>query len=330
MREKGEAKRDFPVLHPDLQVSFYLRLRVFRNSYLSEALRATIERLDISRVDRELASLVKSASLARIASYGLRGEVLFPVPYVLSERPSLLGYYRLLYGISQKEFYRHSQISPFKRLEERNEITETLAPQVGNLCGSLIHTGEIMLGGIDEIDLQTVRDLQLLTVGAQFRGGQNTRVGKDAAAEVFSIIRKLVHSSLVEEGPQKLVLKNASGREVVIAFSSDPDIAITETMASGTRPVVSVEIKGGADVSNIHNRIGEAEKSHQKAKSRGFLQFWTIIAADVNLDMARRESPTSSRFFRLSDLRDIKSAEYASFRDNLQSIVGIRASKSAK
>jgi hypothetical protein len=32
---------------------------------------------------------------------------------------------------------------------------------------------------------------------------------------------------------------------------------------------VAVEIKGGKDYSNIHNRIGEAEKSHQKAKKEG-------------------------------------------------------------
>ena len=40
---------------------------------------------------------------------------------------------------------------------------------------------------------------------------------------------------------------------------------------------IAIEIKGGTDVSNLHNRLGEAEKSHQNARLLGFTQFWTII-----------------------------------------------------
>ena len=320
---KDKAK-PLPVLQPNLQISFYHRLQTFRHSHLSEALRKTIEKLDISQLDDELASYAGGKSLAKLASFGLRGEVLYPVPYTITARPSLLGYYRLLYGLSQKEFYRVSQMSSFKRLEERNEITDTLTKRLGDLCKSLVCTAQLLIDGMDEIDLETIRDLQLLTLGAQLRGGQNTKLGKDAAAEVFSIIQKIVHENIVEAATRKLVLENAAGRRVIIAFSNDPDITIIETMASGPRPVVSIEIKGGTDVSNIHNRIGEAEKSHQKARILGFFEFWTILGADVDLQMARRESPTSSRFFHLSDLRDPSSPEYGSFRDHIQSIVGIR------
>ncbi len=176
---------------------------------------------------------------------------------------------------------------------------------------------------MNNINLRLVRDLQLLTLGAQLRGGRNTKLGKDATAEVFSLIEKIVHSSLIEETPRKLVLHNAAGRKVTVAFSSDPDIAITETMPSGPRPIVSIEIKGGTDVSNIHNRIGEAEKSHQKAKSRGFFEFWTMLGANVDLIMAKRESPTTSRFFHISQLRNTSSSEYEAFFEIVQSIVGI-------
>jgi len=314
----------FPILQPNLQISFYQRLQTFRHSHLVEALGATVGKIDISQVDDELASYVERSSLAKLASFGLRGELLYPVPCIIIARPSLLGYYRLLYGLSQKEFYRTSPISSFKRLEERNELTDTLIERLGDLCKSLIYTGHILLEAMEELSLQTIRDLQLLTLGAQLRGGQNTKLGKDAAAEVFSIIENIVHENVVEEATRKLILENAAGRRVTVAFSSDPDIAITEMMASGPRPVVSIEIKGGTDVSNIHNRIGEAEKSHQKAKSHGFFEFWTIIGANVDLEMARRESPTSSRFFHLSELRNAKSAEYESFRDHVQSIIGIR------
>lgn len=316
--------KSLPVLIPDLQISFYQRLKIFQNSYLSEALSKTVEKLDVSLLDKELARYVKSSALSRIASLGLRGEIVFPVPCILTARPSLLGYYRLLYGLSQKEFYRSSQMAAFKRLEERNVLPALLATRLADLCKSLIHTGQMLIEGIDTIDIRTVRDLQVLTLGAQFRGGQNTKLGRDATEEVFNIIEKIVHQSIVEQDPRQIVLRNAAGREVIVAFSSDPDIAITEKMKSTTRPSVSIEIKGGTDVSNIHNRIGEAEKSHQKAKSRGFFEFWTIIGVNVDLKMAQRESPTSSRFFCLSHLRNTTSPEYKNFRDHLQSVVGIK------
>lgn len=317
----------FPVIQPSLQISFYNRLQTLQHSYLGEALSQVIQSLEIPIIDSELARFVGKKCLQKIASFGLRGELFFPVPCLLRVRPSLLGYYRLLYGISQKEFYRHKRISSFKRLEEKNEITEKCDSQLTKLCNSLVSTAQIMLDGIDNINPQIIRDLQMLTLGAQLRGGQNTKLGKDAAAEVFSIIEKLIYGSLVDGDTRRLILENAAGRKVTVAFSSDPDIAIVEDMPSGPRPLVSIEIKGGTDVSNIHNRIGEAEKSHQKARSKGFFEFWTMLGTNVDLSVAKRESPTTSRFFYLSDLRTSSSEEYKSFRDILQSILSIQTTK---
>ncbi|MBN1176092.1 MAG: XcyI family restriction endonuclease [Dehalococcoidales bacterium] len=324
---KKQNNKLFPIIQPSLQISFYNRLQTIRHLYLGEALSVTVQKLEIPQIDSELATFVGRKYLKIIASFGLRGEVFFPVPCLLRERPSLLGYYRLLCGISQKEFYRHNRISSFKRLEEKNELTKNLDSQLIDLCKSLVSTAQIMLDGIDDLSIQIIRDLQLLTLGAQLRGGQNTKLGKDATAEVFSIIEKLVHRNLVEEGTRKLILKNAAGRTVTVAFSSDPDISIIEDIPSGARPIVSIEIKGGTDVSNIHNRIGEAEKSHQKARSKGFFEFWTIIGTNVDISVAKRESPTTSRFFYLSDLRKSSSKKYEDFRNILQSVLGIRTAK---
>jgi hypothetical protein len=182
----------------------------------------------------------------------------------------------------------------------------------------------MLLEAIDDISLQVVRDLQLLTFGAQLRGGQNTQVGQKANVAVFSIIEDIVRPYVRTQTARKIELENESGRVVVVTFSNDPDVAISEALPSGDRALVAIEVKGGADISNIHNRIGEAEKSHQKAKSRGFLKFWTILGANVDLHMARRESPTTTRFYRLSQLGDVSYEEYRSFREHLQSIVGIR------
>jgi hypothetical protein len=96
-----------PVPAPDLQISLYSRLLSLRGLYLGEALRPAVaaEDFDLAEVDRELSRFVLKPRLNRAAASSLRGELLFPVPYLLRRNPYLLGYYRLLYGFSQKEFY---------------------------------------------------------------------------------------------------------------------------------------------------------------------------------------------------------------------------------
>ena len=324
MAKSRRSARTFPRLQPDLQIAFYYRLQEVSNAHLHEALGHTVQQLDISQIDSELAAYVRRKQLSRVASFGLRGEVLFPVPCVLSARPSLLGYYRLLYGVSQKEFYRHSALGPFKRLEERNLVPEQHEHRLGDLCKCLIRTGQALVDGIDDLSLQVVRDLQLLTLGPQLRGSRNTVLGKTATTEVFEMIERLVRSYVQKKTPQRLELENDSGRTVLVAFASDPDIAISEELPSAMRPLVSVEIKGGRDVSNIHNRIGEAEKSHQKARNRGFFEFWTIHGADVDVEMAERESPTTTQFFQLPALRNEDTDDFGRFREHLHSILGIR------
>jgi len=86
-----------------------------------------------------------------------------------------------------------------------------------------------------------------------------------------------------------------------------------------------MEIKGGKDISNIHNRIGEAEKSHRSAVALGYNELWTILGADVDIAKAKEESPTTTRFFSLARLRDPRSEERKSFYAQLQSILGIKS-----
>ena len=38
---------------------------------------------------------------------------------------------------------------------------------------------------------------------------------------------------------------------------------------------IAMRVKGGTDTANLHNRLGEAEKSHLKAQQ--FPQRWTLI-----------------------------------------------------
>lgn len=87
-------------------------------------------------------------------------------------------------------------------------------------------------------------------------------------------------------------------------FGSDPDVSITQQLKSQQRKLVAIEIKGGTDVSNVWNRLGEAEKSHQTAKHSGFNELWTVLRVDVvtypnMLKKAGEKSPSTTHFFYL-------------------------------
>jgi hypothetical protein len=124
--------------------------------------------------------------------------------------------------------------------------------------------------------------------------------------------------------PQVIEVKNAAGRIVQIAFAADPDITIIERLATEAMPNTSIEIKGGTDVSNVHNRIGEAEKSHLKAKAEGFTRFWTIVRAKIDPTMAKRQSPTTTEFFSLDEIQNKAHSGHKRFKALLHQAIGIR------
>jgi XcyI restriction endonuclease len=70
---------------PDLQVSFALKLIEARSRFLQDALKAAVRTLDIVELDRQLAVHAPRASLSMLASHGLRGEPILPVPLVLEK-----------------------------------------------------------------------------------------------------------------------------------------------------------------------------------------------------------------------------------------------------
>jgi len=313
----------FPVLPPDLQVSFYYRLNAIRGTYLRDALKATVSKINLSELDQELSDYVSADRLTRVASFGLRGEVFFPTPLLIQESPFLLGYYRHLYGISQKEFYNKGPFGRFKRLEDSGELPERLAPLMDALCRSLVETGGRLTDGLDELSLDAVHELQLLTIGPQLRGSENTRIGESAVQTVMELILRIVKQHVRERTQRSIRIENAARRPVLIEFSSDPDVLITEKLQSGVRYILSIEVKGGSDASNIHNRLGEAEKSHLKAKKFGCTELWTIVRVDVPTEVAQRASPTTTSFFHLDKISNRRSREYREFRQALASRLGI-------
>jgi hypothetical protein len=270
-------------------------------------------------------------SLAALAGHGLRGEMMFPVPVILIANPRLLGYYRLLYGYSQKEFYSGATgISRFKGMEERGVVVEKNLKDIPQLCDALCRAGTALLAGIGmaKISAALLDDLTLLTLGPQFRGGANVKKGSAGIRTVFNAIHTIVESAVVNLGETRIEIKNAAGRTVLIEFAPDPDIILREEMRHGSyRKLIAIEVKAGADFSNIHNRLGEAEKSHQKARAAGYVECWTVVNVDkTDMAMARRESPTTNRFYLISDLISAIGNDYQDFQDRIISLTGIKIS----
>ncbi len=317
----------FTVPEPDLQIEFYSQLSRLRHTCLLEALLDVVSELDIPTIDSELKKLVSSSALRRTAGWGLRGEVVFPTPHVLKAAPKLLGYYRLLMGFSQKQFYggQHG-FGPFKSMEEAGRLTENNLKLLEDLCRALCSSAERLLEGIPRMSHETAHELTLLTLGPQLRGGALNLLGSRATRKIFNLISAIAGPSIIVGGQRSIELKNAAGRIMKVEFASDPDICIREKLPSGKyRNLVAIEIKGGRDHSNIHNRIGEAEKSHQKARKQGYVECWTLVGvADLNMELAERESPTTDRFFHIDRITDEASEDFEDFRENLLSRLGAR------
>ncbi|MET3524406.1 XcyI family restriction endonuclease [Mesorhizobium abyssinicae] len=316
---------------PELQIEFSVALAEIRQALLQDALRDTVKELDIRTLDKELAEFVPPHSLQQLAGFGMRGELMFPIPSVLNANPRLLGYYRLLYGYSQKEFYKTEVAGQFKGLEERGIVRPPVAKNVSELCHQMCEAGAQLLAGIlnQPVSHALLDDLTLLTLGPQLRGGANVRRGSAGIVLVFNVIRDIVGEHVTTAEPRRMTVRNAAGRTVLIEFAADPDIVIREEIRRDTfRNIVAIEVKGGTDFSNIHNRIGEAEKSHQKARASGYVECWTVVNVDrIDLAMAARESPSSNRFYRISSLAEAAGEEYEGFRDLIVSMTGIRPGK---
>ena len=318
----------FRVPAPELQIDFSRILSEIRGEYLQDALAETVRSLYVPDIDNDLAVFVPKSSLGVLASQGLRGELVFSVPVVLVENPRLLGYYRLLYGYSKKQFYTSDTgISRFQSMERTGALTPNNARDLPALCRELAGAGSLLLNGIgaNRVTAALLDDLTLLTLGPQLRGGANVKKGIAAIFDVFDAICEIVESAVQQKASNRIELKNAAGRRVLIEFSTDPDIIIREEMQQGQfRELIAIEVKGGSDFSNIHNRIGEAEKSHQKAKIAGYAECWTVVNVDrTDLNMAKLESPSTNRFYRISDLLKADGDDYIDFRSRIISLTGI-------
>jgi XcyI restriction endonuclease len=204
-----------------------------------------------------------------------------------------------------------------------------IEPSLPALCRSLCATGGMLVEAIKDVSLGAVFELQLLTLGPQFKGGGNVKVGQSAIDTFFALLKSLLSPYNPKVKGRQLTFANDSRLNVVVRVASDPDVSITQKLEAEERKLVAIELKGGTDISNIWNRLGEAEKSHLKAKAKGFNELWTVTRVDLTSgpaleNKARAQSPSTTRFFFLDRIADPTTPDAQAFRQVLGSMMGVR------
>jgi hypothetical protein len=314
------------VIDHSRQVIFHQVLVATRKTALMDALGEALAEVDPKVLKEQITKHVPADAQQILAASGIRDEHVFPAPIVLEKKPTLIGYYRLLLGMSQKRFYRKGTgMSPYKGMESRGLINPKTAPDLDHFCTVMAgHLAELVRQISPKITARDIAELPLLTLGAQLYGSNNNAIGQKATLDVFLSVAEVVKDFIVTQDGRKITIKNASKRKVVITLSSDPDIRIQEEFDGKLRNKVAIEIKGGTDVSNAHNRAGEAEKSHLKAKNKNFANYWTLITkAGLSMAKLKQESPTTNIWFDVAQVLAREGEDWNEFKSRFAGEAGI-------
>ena len=95
-------------------------LRQARANCLHEVVAKAARTVSPADLRKELVAFVPSEGLSFLQGTGIRDEDVYAVPCILEHCPGAIAFYRLLLGISQKQFYAaKTGLSRFKVLEER-------------------------------------------------------------------------------------------------------------------------------------------------------------------------------------------------------------------
>ena len=316
----------FKPIPADLAIDLYTGLVNARRTKLQPALNAAVKAVGVAAIDQDLQRLVPAGVLTHLASLGLRGERVFPVPAIIKHAPPLIGYYRMLLGLSQKEFGQSQRLgyAAWVNAERTGRLSPDLIGALDQFCSALINPLVQLVTVMNQFDDRDLSDLSLLTLGPTLQGGRNTVIGSRAAAEVFQALRSLVAPFTVFDSPRLIRFQTPSGRNFELIPASDPDIAIDEGIGKQTAPLIAIEIKGGKDISNAYNRAGEAEKSHISAKLRGYNHRWTIIHMS-GLDRRRvcQKTPSSTEVFEAADIIQQSGGDWMKFQQKLKRIIGV-------
>jgi hypothetical protein len=241
-----------------------------RKSMLMDALSEALSEIEPSVVKKQILEYVPTGVQKILAAAGIRDEHVFPVPAVLEKKPTLIGYYRLPLGVSQKRFYRKgANMGPFKSMEARGLFNPKKRPDLERFCTVMAdNLAELVRQISPKINARDVSELPLLTLGAQLYGSNNNAIGKQATLDVFLSVIEIVKAFIVSQDSTKITVHNASKRKPIIALNSDPDIRIQEEFEGKLRNILASKSKA-APMSATHiTALAKPRNRIKRPKSR--------------------------------------------------------------
>ena len=299
-------------------------LHEYKKNIIGDALKRTVEEIDPNELHSEIVEYVPFDCMKILQSTGIRDEIFFALPCILKKNPKMLGYYRLLMGISEKQFYSSATgLSQFNCMEEKGKLPNYQDHScIQDLCKAINGAMQEFLKELKKDRLsQDVSDFPIMTLGVYVDGVWRNFIGANAASNVFNAIKNIVNEKQLEicESNEKVyTFTNEKGKKFSINLASDPDVSI---YANDSEKLLCIEIKGGQDVANVHNRAGEAEKSHQKAKNNGWEEKWTVIylskLQDSQQSKLLEESPTTDKWFDVNEICCESGSSYDKFKDEI-------------
>lgn len=176
------------------QVIFHQVLVATRKTALMDALSEALGEIDPGLLKKQILKYAPVDAQKILAASGVRDEHVFPAPIVLEKKPTLIGYYRLLLGMSQKRFYRKGTgMSPYKGMESRGLINAKNPPDLDHFCVIMAeHLAELVRQISPKITARDISELPLLTLGAQLYGSNNNAIGRKATLDVFVAVAEIV------------------------------------------------------------------------------------------------------------------------------------------
>lgn len=307
------------------QIAFHELLVIARQSWLIDAVKEAIADADPNRLRSELASFVPDDAHQLLAVAGIPDEYVFPLPALLEAKPTLVGYYRLLLGSPQKSFYgTGSGMGTFKSMEENGNLTKNQIDALPEFCAAMSTALADMVRQLSpRMSKRDLIELPVMTLGQKFQGANNNTIGQEAVKGVFRVIKDIVQAYVIDEDETTITVKNPNGVNFQLVLASDPDVRVEEISATSTVHRLALEIKGGADASNQYNRIGEAEKSHIKAKAEGYRDFWTVIRTNTLDATAKSQSPTTMAWFDVVQILSQDGPDWERFANEIAHVTGV-------
>lgn len=219
-------RRQYVVPDGQRQATIHQLLLTARKVWLSDALQDAVSEVDPLQLKREVIEYVPHAAQRRLAILGIRDEAVFPLPAVLSAKPTLVGYYRLLLGVSQKRFYSAATgLSRLKRLEDGAPLTSALTARLPDYCRAMAEalSGLVMLADAT-LEARDIEDLQLLTLGSFYYGSLNNTIGQTAILGVLTAIVSILEPHISDRGSDWFTVVTPNDRSFHIQVASDPDL----------------------------------------------------------------------------------------------------------